>query len=438
VWLRGDPGATVAVAQCGTNNERPVASRCGTPVDVVIGPDGVGHGQVTVATVLTVGARTTNCSVTSCPLAVLDPAGQPAGRQVRLTYRTDPTLTIAAAPERSLQDGSPVRVAASGDHPVPLNVYQCAGAAPPATAIDGPCVDLGTTLPASAGPFDPVVAEVATSFTGADGRAVTCGAAPEDCSLAVGAPGSELWATTPLSFAAVSLAPATGLVDGQAMTVTAAGLDPGETYRPVYCRSAVPGEFAGCPGPEPSVEATADAAGNLTLTVPARQLVGDFGYITRCRAQCAVGLIPRAGASAVVVVGYAMAEGSLAATPSTGLVDGQEVTLTGTDLMPTYPGAPFWLFPSTGGWGVGQCDRAVVDEPTILGVFTHCAVVPPGAVDVAGSTLTTPVPVRATLERILGGTTDCTATPGACVLVLTRVEWDGTVSVHATAPLTFA
>jgi hypothetical protein len=81
--------------------------------------------------------------------------------------------------------------------------------------------------------------------------------------------------------------------------------------------------------------------------------------------------------------------------------------------------------------------RAVADDPTLSGVFTHCAAPPPGGpVAVPGSTFTASVEVAATIDRILSGTTDCAAVPGACVLALGRVEQDGSASVPA-VPLAF-
>jgi hypothetical protein len=62
---------------------------------------------------------------------------------------------------------------------------------------------------------------------------------------------------------------------------------------------------------------------------------------------------------------------------------------------------------------------------------------PTRAVTIDGSTLDTDIEVNATISRILGGTTDCTDTPGACVVGLVRFELDGSLSTHL-APTTFA
>jgi len=89
-------------------------------------------------------------------------------------------------------------------------------------------------------------------------------------------------------------------------------------------------------------------------------------------------------------------------------------------------------------WGVGQCAAAVADDPSILGVFRYCGPAPGrGPLDVPGSTFEADVTVRAQVDPILGDAVDCTAGPGACVLAITRVESDGTVTVH-TVPIAFA
>jgi hypothetical protein len=133
-----------------------------------------------------------------------------------------------------------------------------------------------------------------------------------------------------------------------------------------------------------------------------------------------------------------MATGALDASPDSGLVDGQVVELTASDVMSSYTGPPYWFFQTTGQWVVGQCARDVLDgAASIYSVFAHCTPVPEGGdVDVPGSTLDTDVTVRAEIAPLLGGTVDCTRVPGACALVLTRFEQDGSVSLHG-AELTF-
>jgi hypothetical protein len=71
-------------------------------------------------------------------------------------------------------------------------------------------------------------------------------------------------------------------------------------------------------------------------------------------------------------------------------------------------------------------------------VFENCAVPDSGGVvDVTGGTFTTELALRRTITSVLGETTDCAATPGACVVALTRVERDGTPRV-VTVPVSLA
>ncbi|HEY8545870.1 MAG TPA: lipase family protein [Acidimicrobiales bacterium] len=135
---------------------------------------------------------------------------------------------------------------------------------------------------------------------------------------------------------------------------------------------------------------------------------------------------PAATAPAVVV------------TPATGLADGQVVELAATGVDPTYEGAPLGPFP-TGGWSTAQCDAALGAAPSLHDLFTHCGTngaLTPVTVGDDGVLPATPLPVAATLPRILGGTTDCTAAAGACVLGLVRLEASGAVTAH-TVPLGF-
>ena len=130
-----------------------------------------------------------------------------------------------------------------------------------------------------------------------------------------------------------------------------------------------------------------------------------------------------------------MATPTVSASPATGLADGDTVTVAGSGLQPTYAG-PTVLFP-TGGWGLVQCDAAVGSHPSLVEVFQQCAVAPGGAaVQVPGSTSSTDVQVRASVSKILGGTTDCTASPGACVVGLVRWEQDASTT-SAFTPMSF-
>ena len=125
-------------------------------------------------------------------------------------------------------------------------------------------------------------------------------------------------------------------------------------------------------------------------------------------------------------------------SPATGLTDGQAVELTATGVDPGYEGAPLGPFP-TGRWATAQCAAEIGATPSLYEMFVHCGLngaLTSVTVDDTGQLPPTPLPVDATVARILGGTTDCTSAPGACVLGLLRLEESGAVTVH-TVPLSF-
>jgi hypothetical protein len=239
---------------------------------------------------------------------------------------------------------------------------------------------------------------------------------------------AQLGRDVPVTFGprpVVSLTPTTGLLEGQPMTFRAANLPPNQ---PFYVARCVDGR---CPSPERVISSP---TGTVDRTVAASERIGTRWL---CHGRCTVRL--QSGPwfdSADPSVGYTTASGSVTVTPSTGLVDEQSVTVTGSNLLATYAG-PTILFP-TGGWGLSQCDRAVGSTPTLVDVFVHCAIPPGGGtVAVPGSTSSTTIVARASITKILGGTTDCTTSAGACVVGLFRWEQDGTVSAHTT-PISFA
>lgn len=434
VTVRGAPGSAVTVAQCafpaGTTL---AASRCGPGVGLQVGADRRATGSVAVTFEVDTGAGPLDCRAEACGLAAFDAAGAllralPVSFEVR--------LALDVSPAAGLIDGGLVLATVSGHRQSQLGVLQCrAGAGPDDIVSD--CASLGVVVPAGAN-TEYVPANAEASFTTDSGEEVACALQPGACVIALGAVGSTQWAAVPITFAQVALAPsATGLHDGQPLTISATGLLPDTAYRVLRCD---PTSVPACePEPDaPVVTSGADGTVEVATTAAQRFTSGPRGGPQYCRDECTFRLAPDGWPLPwYISVPYAMAEGSLAASPSSGLGDGDTVTLTGSDLMASYDGSPFWIFPSTGGWGIGQCGAAVLDDPTILGVFTHCTVAPPGTVDVPGSTATVEVPVASSFTSILGEPVDCASGPDVCVVVMARTEQDGSVSVHA-APVAFA
>jgi hypothetical protein len=220
----------------------------------------------------------------------------------------------------------------------------------------------------------------------------------------------------------MTLAPSVGLLDGQEIGVEVSYLAPDTTYDLVRCWSV-----GRC---EPPVQVTSSATGVVTTTATASQVAGT-GY---CRNQCYLALRTTIGRE--VTSSYAMAEGSTHVAPATGLVDGQEARVTGTELMPTYAGRQLGPWP-TGGWAVVQCDAAITEDVSLYNAFDDCAGPPIArAVTIAGSTVDEPVTLASSFTTILGRQVDCTAAPGACVVGLYRFEQDASSTGHFT-PVTF-
>jgi hypothetical protein len=430
VLVRGTPGGTITVAQCASPVAAVLAdSRCGPPLDLLVDADGRVTSRFTVRFDVETGGEPLDCQVEACALAAFDEDGTRL-RELPITMQAPLALTVE--PAAGLIDGAVVGVQVTGYRKLESDLWQCRAGTTP-DDLGRFCVPLGARIPAG---WDRVWREVAVkaSFTTAMGVAVTCGNAPGDCVILTGTASWFPWVSTPVSFARAALAPSVGLLDGQPITLSATGLVPSSAYRVVRCDGA---SVNNCEGSWTAPLLVTDAEGNGQMeTTAAQRFTSATATEQYCRDECSIRLWPTAEGAPAVTVPYAMAAGSVTASPGTGLGDGDTVTLTGTDLMASYAGPSFWFFPSTGGWGVGQCGTGMLDEPTILGFFTHCAVVPPGAVDVRGSTATVDVPVAASFTSILGHQVDCTTAPDACVLALARIEQDGSVSIHA-APFSF-
>jgi hypothetical protein len=390
-----------------------------------------------------------------CAVASFDAGGARLGTQdVSVTLPPPPPpfeVQVAHAGEE-IRDGDGLTVTVTGPGPVPVWVGECAASVAATGDVDtGPCTDV---VSATAGlppllPPAPIHATARAKFTGADGTAVDCTSAPDACVYAVESQSADNpgFATAPLPFDlpdVITVAPTEGLLDGATVAIDAHGLVRAGEYVGLVCEGVHDGGAlprGARPCDLDSLRRTfAGPDGALHLEVPVHQrFTDDIGATRTCREGCQAVLVHGNGIDGLGVTSVtpiAMAEGSIAAAPDTGLADGQAVTVTGSQLMPSYDG-PTLLFP-TGGWALVQCDAALLDDPTLLGVFTQCGGVDLGApLQVTGPDMTASAGVHATLHRFLGDTTDCTAGPGTCLLVLARWEQDATVTLHP-APLGFA
>lgn len=455
VYASGDPQTTQTVAQCTLPVAATLAaSTCGPTTQVTLDDLGLGAGQLTAAG--RIGDVTcANDGAFHCAVASFDAGGARLATQdvsVTLPAPAPPMEVQVAHADQEIRDGDSLTVSIINGGPIPLWVGECAASVVDTGDVDtGPCTDV-VAAQGSIPPLIPATQVQATAramFTGADGTAVDCTAAPDACVYAVESQAADdtSFATAPLPFDlpdVVTVAPTEGLLDGATVAIDAQGLVRDGEYVGLVCEGVHDGDElprAARPCDLDSLTGTfAEPDGALHLEVPVHQrFTDDVGATHTCREGCQVVLvrgnaINELGVASVTPI--AMAEGSIAAAPDSGLADGQAVTVTGSQLMPSYDG-PTLLFP-TGAWALVQCDAALLDDPTLLGVFTECGGVDLGApLQVTGPDLTASAGVHATLHRFLGGTTDCTAGPGTCLLVLARWEQDATVTLH-TASIGFA
>lgn len=381
--------------------------------------------------------RTVDCtaSPTSCVVVVY-----PGDQQFPLgPFASAPisfgVVPLAAQPTTSLKNSQIIDVYQTG---TPGSVQQLAQCALPvgttlATSTCGTPNEV--TIPTDGQPAHhsfQVVDLLETGSGDVDCAVMSCGLATFDSS------GTAI-ASLPLQIdrtPRLSLSPTTGLLDGDTLTLAATRLLPGQTATVEQCIEIQSVRHCEL---DPDQQFTAGADGAVSTTVHAAQRFsptsGFFGY---CRlSDCSYGFHLSGADVQPDPLPYTLAAGSVSATPSTGLADGQNVTLEGTGLMPTYVGRSFGPFTS-GDWVTVECAASIGTAPTLYQAFQDCGF--PGnasMVDVPGSTMTTTVAPQASLTAVLGATTDCTAAPGACVIGLVRFEQDGTMSTHL-APLTFA
>ena len=366
---------------------------------------------------------------------------------------------LDAAPTRYLVDGATVAVQGSTVPAGDWTVAQCGRAylddptPAQAAALCGP----GTPVTASADGVFSVDVVVHDPLVPAAGGSVPCG--HTGCALVLADPSTPVAARRAVAFGptVVTVAP-DELVVGSTMQVSVAGapiapynavrfsmcvLPVGPTVEDSRCAdeagyvavdewdsgTAEHPIFPGMSLPDGTVDCRVTACGmavfDADLGTGAQSPPLVYAPPAELTLAPAEGLLD---GQTITVTGRHLSPG-VTVSPDDGLTDGQSVDVSAHDLMATYDG-PTVLVPS-GGWALTQCDAAVLDDLTLLGLFTHCSVPPPTRpVTVPDSTLDTTFAVESTITRILGGTTDCTASPGACAVGLVRFEQDTHLSSY--------
>ena len=435
VYVAGDPGATLQLAQCVAFTDVPRdLPNCIAGPQVTLSEHGRGHAAMTASKTQAVAGATYDCARRPCQVVAFDAGG------TELAAATIPGSYPAGRFELSRSVGldpfEPVHVSVQNGSGFILLGMCAASVLDDSLPILEGCTLLETIFDPSAELIVPLPDRFRPAAAGAP--EVVCADVPGGCVVGLGdADGHLAWYQS-ISFidqVTMTLTPDHDLVDGQEMTVSLSGLVEGRTYDLFTCTPfAEP--TGGC---QHEAQLTGPASGTASATVVARQRYFKPGFLqaTRCPGGCQVVLMSSLEVRQIerARVPYTLSAGSLTATPSTGLSDGQTITASGTGVQPTFDGPTLWIF-HTGPWVLGQCAADVATNPTVVGVFTNCTTTVGGPVDVPSSGFSQPVTVAGTISRILGGTTDCTAAPGACVMILARFEEDATLTLLST-PLTF-
>ena len=190
-----------------------------------------------------------------------------------------PTATIT--PDHDLGFRQTVTLAGSGFTPGTIPVEQCGLVSFGGGGTFLICRGF-TQVEADANGAISGTAEVRRVLTEGPGLSVDCATSAQPCTLRVGSGDPDETATVPLAFdpnsqppppPAVTVSPATHLLDGQNVTVSGTGFTPGALLGMAPCNGAVTEIADACDIGRASV-VTADASGAFSTTVTAAALIG--------------------------------------------------------------------------------------------------------------------------------------------------------------------
>jgi hypothetical protein len=344
--------------------------------------------------------------------------------------------TVTADPSTGLLDGQSISVTASGLKANTLyGIIECSTGA---TTIKECDIDSGSFTIAttgSTGSFSVTATVMRTMTPEGSGTPIDCATA-DACVLAVAPANGKVAAATPISFADVaiilptlSVDPSTGLLDGQTVTVSATDFPADASVALVECPSgtAVADFEADCDASTVAID-EADGTGALSANYQVTRVI-----------QGAVGPIDCAGPSACVLAALNLNEPDqatstpiafqdipivppvLTVTPSTALVDGQTVTISGKGFQPQQE------------YALSECVAGSTDGSECVaeaGIGGTAAVVAKGKSGRFSATFQV-----ARILTLIDGTVDCAQAPGCVIGAIDEDSLEG--SVAAVAPVTF-
>jgi hypothetical protein len=265
--------------------------------------------------------------------------GARAGRASVSATTTTPTLT--ASPSTGLLDGQSISVAGSGLAAKTRDVVaECVtGATDPLDSCD-----VGSSRPVKSngsGSFSISFTAVRTIEPGEFGSSVDCATAGA-CILAVFDEGLSLLADTPITFAdvtivppTVSAVPSTGLLDGQKIKVTGANWSPGAHIALAECPAQID---EGCGFSASTGHGiTAGTAGTFSASFKVSRFIDQENGPLDCAqpSTCVLEAFniddpDQTASTPITFADVVIVPPVMTASPSADLVDGQDITVTGT------------------------------------------------------------------------------------------------------------
>ncbi len=245
-----------------------------------------------------------------------------------------PTMTVT--PNTGLTANQEVTIAGSGFAPnAALAAVECIGTATTTTGCD-----LNAITPINVSSTGTVSVNFYVQ-TGPIGNG-TCGTSATDlnCAIAIGTLAGTLVADAPITFAAattgpaITVTPSTGLKNGDKVTITGSGFTAGDSLFAVECLATAT-SAAGC-NTAGATPVTVNADGTLpstTFTVSTGTIgSGTCGTTASDLAGCVISVSnPTGGDAAHASITFAaLASPTLSVSPSTGLKNGEKVTITGS------------------------------------------------------------------------------------------------------------
>jgi hypothetical protein len=369
-----------------------------------------------------------------CLCAVLVPAAASAAA-ARAHQAPTGTATVTVTPSSGLFDGQSIGV--TGNSFTAKTVYGIIECPTGASKVTGCDLNLGNIIVVKtdgSGSFSTSMTAVRTITPGTTGTPVDCATAGA-CVLAVAPRNGKIAASTAISFAdvviiapTISADPSSGLLDGQSIAVTGNDFSAGAQIALAECPAGGdPTENVFNCDVTTFVPAFADGSGNISSPYTATRIIaGPTGSID-CAQPSACVLVAfnlsnpsQAASTPISFQDIAIVPPVLLATPSTGLVDGQVISVTGKG------------FKRHGQYALSECVAGSTDGSECVataGIGNVAVVTTKGS-----GRFTTTIEVARVLT-LINGTVDCAQAPGCVIGAIDASNPFGSVS--AVTPVSF-